>query len=370
MAKSTITYDNYKFVFELVGSQLNINLTDTDLLNQYTTIIKEADIYVKPIKKFHSMIEKALEREPNYIITISEKKGQLVFNFAYNHDIFEVEEEITFTKVNGPATKELLLIERVKELTELTTPIFGYRGFGEKMMFDLDSKILDFRQFDDYIMSSNINLMDFDKFKKVKKIIITTDSKIFCGVCNTPVEKMGLSCGCKISSDGKIKVKSFIGLLVNPVIMNESSIAKNIIEERKFAFQRPKSNVICPRHSVSAYEMIEYISTPNCFNNLSVYMPSVTEVEVFCNQDYIYYNLESDFTKFGSLPNLEKLTLYCNHIDPSYVNSINVHSIISTSPNKKLKHIIFKNFGPMIILKSIEEAKIFARINHIRLEII
>jgi hypothetical protein len=213
--------------------------------------------------------------------------------------------------------------------------------------------------------------LDFDKFKKVKKIIITTDSKIFCGVCNIPVEKMKLSCGCKIYPVGKTKIKTCIDRLLNPVIMTDSSNARNLIEERKSTFLGAKQNLVCSPHSVIvAYETFEYISTPSCFNNLLVYIPSVTEVEVFCNQDYLYYNLESDFTKFGSLPNLEKLTLYCNHINPSHINHINVHSIISTLPNKKLKHIIFKNFGSMIIPKSIEDAKLFAQINHIKLEII
>ena len=56
----------------------------------------------------------------------------------------------------------------------------------------------------DDITDAHIKDLPEEDLLEVKKIIITTDSKIFCGVCNTPVEKMKLRCGCKINYDSKI----------------------------------------------------------------------------------------------------------------------------------------------------------------------
>ena len=62
IVSSTILFENYKFEFELDGLNLNIKLTETDLFYMYEGSVKEADIYVKPIKKFYSMIEKSLNK--------------------------------------------------------------------------------------------------------------------------------------------------------------------------------------------------------------------------------------------------------------------------------------------------------------------
>ena len=67
-------YLQAKFEIEISGTQLNIKLTETDLLDIYECSVNESDIYVKPIKKFYSMIEKALNREPNYNLIITNKK--------------------------------------------------------------------------------------------------------------------------------------------------------------------------------------------------------------------------------------------------------------------------------------------------------
>jgi hypothetical protein len=67
--------------------------------------------------------------------------------------MLDIEELITFTKINPEKTKELLLVECVKELTlqvdVLTKQVkefkkddiieFGYRNFDEKMIFDINS---------------------------------------------------------------------------------------------------------------------------------------------------------------------------------------------------------------------------------------
>ena len=197
MSNITITFDKYKFEIDLIDAQINIKLIDIELLDLYECSIKEADIYVKPIKKFYSMIKKALYREPNYNIIITEKKGQLICSFAYNNEMLDIEETVTFTKVNTQKTKELLLIERVKELTEIATPEFGYRNFGEIMTFNIDSKVLDFRPYDDFTRYPNFS--DYNKFRKVKKIIMSTDSNVFC-LCKKPTVNLSTvrysSCGC------------------------------------------------------------------------------------------------------------------------------------------------------------------------------
>ena len=115
---ATIIHDNYKFEIEITKTKLNINLTEINLLDIYECSVEEADIYVKPIKKFYSMIEKSLNKEPNYNLIITNKKGQLICSFAYKNEMLDIEESMTFTKVNSEKTKELLLIECVKELTK------------------------------------------------------------------------------------------------------------------------------------------------------------------------------------------------------------------------------------------------------------
>ena len=68
---SYIIYNNYKFNLSIIGSRLDINLTETNLLDIYECSVEEADIYVKPIKKFYSMIEKSLNKDPNYNLIIT-----------------------------------------------------------------------------------------------------------------------------------------------------------------------------------------------------------------------------------------------------------------------------------------------------------
>jgi hypothetical protein len=175
---NTIIYDNYKFEIELSESQININLTKTDLLDVYKGFVNEADIYVKPIKKFYLMIGKALNKEPNYNIIITEKKGQMICSFSYNNEMIDIEETITCTKVNSDKTKELLLVKRVKELEDMLTPIFGFNTeTGENIKFDINSTVLDFRPFniDEKNLTKfklfNTSVFEFNKFKNVKKII-------------------------------------------------------------------------------------------------------------------------------------------------------------------------------------------------------
>ena len=79
------------------------------------------------------------------------------------------------------------------------------------------------------------------------------------------------------------------------------------------------------------------------FNHPSVYIPSVTEIEVYCSPYNKtinpYYNFEEYFTFFGSLPNLEKIELIQRDNIGFTSAFLDIYKIISTSPNKKLKTI-------------------------------
>jgi hypothetical protein len=346
MSELLIIYDKYKFEVELVGTQINFKLTDSELLDLYEASVKEADIYVKPIKKFYAMIEKALCQEPNYSITINDKKTPLVCSFAYNNEMIDIEESISFTKVNTQKTKEVLLVERIKELTELATPVFGYREFGERMIFNIDSKVLDFRPFDDFTRYPNFQ--DYNKFTKAKKIIMSTASNVF------KIIRMTAYCGCQIIN-----------------FFPESGFCSE-------AINTDFSPVQCQSQSHHRHLFrIEPHYVINHFNHSSVYLPSVTEVEVYCLPND---NLEAFFTKFKSLPNLGKLSLIQQDntgFSAAFLNIpgfsavfFDIHSMISTSPNKKLKHIVLKNMSTWIKPETVDKAKLFAQVNHIKLDII
>ena len=337
MSELSIIYDKYKFEVELVGTQINFKLTDSELLDLYEASVKEADIYVKPIKKFYAMIEKALCQEPNYSITINDKKAPIVCSFAYNNEMIDIEESISFTKVNTQKTKEVLLVERIKELTELATPVFGYRNFGERMIFNIDSKVLDFRPFDDFTRYPNFQ--DYNKFTKAKKIIMSTASNVFKYI------RMTALCGCTIIN-----------------LFPESGFSS---EATNTAFAPVK----CQPHGFDVRFMhrAEPHNIINHFNHSSVYLPSVTEVEVYCSPND---NLEAFFTKFGSLPNLGKLSLIQQDNTGFSTPFLDIHSMVSTSPNKKLKHIVLKNMSTWIKPETVDKAKLFAQVNHIKLEII
>jgi len=337
-------YDNYEFDIDVVGAQINIKLTNTELLEFYDGTINEDEISIKPITKFFSMIKNALSRVPNFSVTIDSKTTQLVCCFNYSTEMIEIEESIIFIKVDAAKTKELLLIKRVKELTEIVTehvtPVFGHRDFGEKMIFSIDSKILDFITFDDYTMYSNFK--DYNKFKKVTKIIMSTNSKVFCNELTKYFMNETFACGCRVENTNLCAAAA------------TAAAAATVAAAATAATHRIVFNTI------------------NHFNHPSVYLPSVTEVQVYCSplEDYYPRFFESWFTKFGSLPNLEKLTLTLKDNTGFKTAFLDIHSMVSTSPNKKLKHIVFENIASWIKPEFIDKAKLFAQVNHINLEII
>ena len=369
MSGFTIFYDKYKFELELVGTQINIKLTDTELLDFYEGSVKEADIYVKPIKKFYTMIERALCCEPNYTIIINDKKSQLVCSIAYNTEMIEIEETITFTKVTTQKTKELLLVERVKELelllvdrvkelTEHATPVFGYGDFGERMIFDINSKVIDFRLFDNFTRYQNFS--KYNMFTKAKKIIISTDSTVFCVIVDTISIfslKSNFGCGCNHNAAMNAAVTADF----SSTAISATTIATTITATKRF---------ICLEHgsrNCGGINITPYIKCSSHFNHPSVYLPSVTEVEVYCSP---LVSLEEFFTKFRSLPNLEKLSLIQRDHTGYSGAFLDIHSMITTTPNKKLKHIVLKNMSTWIKPDTVDKARLYAQVNHIRLEII
>lgn len=359
MSEFTFSHDKYKFEIKLQVDQINIKLTDIELLDLYEGSVKETDIYVKPIKKFYTMIEKAFSREPNYNFTIQENKSQLYCCFAYNNEMVDIEETVTFTKVNTQKTKELLLIDRVKELTEIATPEFGYRDFGEIMTFNIDSKFLDFRPYDDYTRHTNFS--DYNKFKKVRKIIMSTKSNVFCVSMkqNVNSDTITYDCGCKATikaAAAAINATTAAAIASTTAVISSTVIAFSVLIGHT-----------CPIHGGYQININRFLDAVIQFNHPSVYMPSVTEVEVHCSP---YNELVRDFTKFRSLPNLEKLVLIQSDNTGFSSAFLDVHCMISTIPTKKLKHIILKNMSQWIKSETVEKAKLFAQVNHISLEII
>ena len=368
---TSIIYEKYKFDINLIDKTLHIKLTHTDLLDVYESVINEDDINVKPIKKFYSMIEDSLNKVVNYNLIITDNQTQLICVFYYNTKMVDIEESITFNKNNCRESKEKLLLTRIKELTILATPIFGYRNFSELMSFNLDTKIIDFRPFDDY--NVYLNFVEYNKFKKVNKIIISTDSKIFtCGIKNRLVSE--LSCGCAIHNDIPNKrVFNHINKLLSLEIDSAWELFHNM-QSIYTTHDILMNEIRCSVHGKCNLIIPKIFKPISHFNHPSVYIPSVTEIEVYCSPYNKtmgpYYNFEEYFTFFGSLPNLEKISLIQRDNIGFTSTFLDIHKIISTSPNKKLKTIIFRGMSTWINPDTLDKAKLYAQVNNIILVII
>ena len=401
----TITYDNYTFIIEQEKNQIKVNMTDNTLMEIYEGFVKEDDLYVKPIKKFYSMIIKALNKEQYFTFSVTTQNSKMVCTISYNNDIMEFEEYIILTKLSSSESTEILLVTRIKELEKMLTPVFGYGNFGQKMIFDLDCNIIDFRPYDNYTRYTNF--CDFNKFTKVTKIIMSTDSKVFTGSCNTPVSEMKMNiCGCKLEGDQPQMIEKAINNINETPTCNTSSLCfsnmYDLVRSKfydyailtssngsQYAKTQKRLQIGCSRcYNVygngdnNFLRLNTYFIPLNHFNHPSIYLLSVTEVEVFCSLSYT--NLERDFTKFESLPNLKKLSLIhhnktsssdfigptCKTSSTSVTPFLDIHSLISTNVNKKLKHIILKGMSEWIIPDTIDKAKLFAQVNNIKLELI
>lgn len=137
------------------------------------------------------MFMKALNKEPDFNLTIIEKKRQLICNFGYDNEFVNIEETITFTKIDTQTTKELLLIDKIKELEQkiidLESVMVGVQiktdfktgdRTSQVVKFNCNSTVLDFSPYKDdlnFRFEHTPNLFDYNRFTKVKKIIIGLD---------------------------------------------------------------------------------------------------------------------------------------------------------------------------------------------------
>ena len=114
----TITYDNYIFKIELDKNQIKLNMTDNTLMEIYEGTVKEDDLYVKPIKKFYSMIIRSLNKETSFNFSIDNRNSKMVCTVSYSTEMVDLEEHIILNKISATESRELLLVRKVKELEQ------------------------------------------------------------------------------------------------------------------------------------------------------------------------------------------------------------------------------------------------------------
>ena len=354
MDPETITYENYTFKFNVTKDQIKVNMTDNILMEIYEGIVKEDDIYVKPIKKFYSMIIKSLNKEEFYTFSISPQKSNMVCNISYNTDMIDIEEHIILNKISAGESRELLLIKRVKELEDMLTPVFGYKYDDEVglkyIKFDLNTPVLDFRPFNQSLTESGhlesykmneLFITEFNKFKNVKEIIFDTMlSPVYC----------------------------------NPNFLIKSDSYYSDYENTKYTFYNIQCEHIHP--SGTGYE--NKPKNTFLFDNEQLYLPSVTEIKIYIlpktkkiilkkieNNRCMYNSNHSPeqilseykihlFQNLRSLPNLKKIHI----INTSGLKiECGIRSLIFKEPSyseqkatchgwkKHLKHIVLKNIN-------------------------
>ena len=123
----------------------------------------------------------------------------------------------------------------------------------------------------------------------------------------------------------------------------------------------------CPTHHHPGHTLNCKFCTKSHFNHEMIYFPSVTEIEVYFIADQCYTNFVNEFTKFGSCPNLSKLTIIGENKGGVVLD---VNDMLEKSVNKKLKHIILKGMSPNIDPSTLDKAKLFIQVQRIRLDIV
>ena len=106
MDPKTITYENYTFNFDVTKDQIKVSMMDNTLMEIYEGIVKEDDIYVKPIKKFYSMIIKSLNNDQFYTFFISEQKSCMICKISYNTDMIDIDMNNIIKKVSKKTSKK------------------------------------------------------------------------------------------------------------------------------------------------------------------------------------------------------------------------------------------------------------------------
>ena len=343
----TIIYDNYTFKIELDTNQIKLNMTDNILMEIYEGIVKEDELYVKPIKKFYSMIIRALNKEPSFNFSIDNRNSKMVCTVSYSTDMVDLEEHIILNKISSSESKELLLVRKVKELEEMLTPVFGYcYNTQQKMMFKLDSTVLDFTPFNysgppvhpteakndrKFFLSNHLNITEYNKFTKVKEIIFDA--------------------------------------ILSPIYYIDSYVNIGV-----------DSNYICPLNNNGGIVETQSI---NIFKSFRLYLPTINEIKIYYSKidclarpgisDSQVLKKVSSTTycdvMFIPFPNLTKISLINNGMAHTHMNEICIVSFITSLGycNKKINHIILK--GMKINASSFEQGKLEALKKNIKLEI-
>jgi hypothetical protein len=345
MDTETIIYENYIFKFNIIKDQIKVNMIDNTLMDSYEGIIKEDDIYVKPIKKFYSMIVKSLNKDQFYTFSITQQKSNMVCNISYNTEMIDIEEHIILNKVTSES-KELLLISKVKELenkilaseirekqliskvTELERKIsipiiFGYKVEDSGInyiKFDINSKVIDFRPYNltignehqrEFKLNNMHAINEFNKFNSLEEIIFD----------------LGLS----------------------PIYCND-----------QFTLKYKKDG---DYHRDIRKYMI--------FNNPMLYLPSVTILKIYIQDNTDVLKQFGHINNIGcignliSLPNLKKIYLINNTIYKNFPNCLSEY-VQHSGYKKYLKHILIKNDD----IITDENFKRYMRENNIQLEYI
>ena len=93
-------------------------MTDNILMEIYEGSVKEDDLYIKPIKKFHSMIIRSLNKDPSFNFSMDTQNSKIVCTVSYSTDMVDIEEYIILNKISACESRELLLVHKVKELEQ------------------------------------------------------------------------------------------------------------------------------------------------------------------------------------------------------------------------------------------------------------
>jgi len=326
MAIDTITVDNYKFELELSPPQIKIKLTDTTSYDMYEGIVNEDDIYVKPIQKFYSMIIKSLNKESNYKFTMIDKKTTLICTISYSNEMVDIDEHIKFTKLEDHKTKELILLDRIRDLEEqvkenniLTFCYWSDPQLGnESFSFDINSTELDFRRccyestrISYFYNNKSLDENNFNRFKKVKKIITN----------NITYEYV-----------------------------------KDTYETDSFLFERvPNSKIIF-----------------RIYNQRFIFMPNVIEIIIHLGVS-INESIPTTYTipiSHLSFPNLEKISYVIDRLMPRLTFQLDTLSAHKGGEFKKLKIIKLQDFVKNGVVVGDEiNLKLYAQAHGIKLEI-
>ena len=315
MTNEIFTYDNYILKFTVNTTQIKLNMTDNTTKEIYEGVVEESNITVKPIKKFYSMIIRALNKEHSYNFSITNNQSDIVCcNFSYNTDMVDIDEFIIINKISAGETKELLLVERIKELEDMLTPIFGHLCSNEQyksMKFDLNTKVLDFRPFN-LIPTNNGSTTYEDKY---------------CVYYNSNVKCARERTGITVNTNKAMEFNKF-------------KHVKEIIYDFILSPVYFKSIIDFDKHQDCTHSLF-------IFNSKYLYLPSVTELKIYMSQNCDAVNgmryshsPEHSCRTSTSLPNIEKLSIINNTRSLIEMKSgVNLMGFI------KLKHLVLKNIS-------------------------